>query len=84
MKAYTKSKATINTGPRIFIPYKDITEEVLRSMDHLSVWGGSDKDTGFCLSWEFATRIFLAIKYLEKLGFIIEECSNKNHKKVWK
>jgi len=78
--------APIGYGPRIFVKYADV-ETLDASLKPLTTWGGSDKNTGKAMGYEFPSgtpnRFLAAIEACVRAGFTIIEATPGTTKEFW-
>lgn len=77
-------------GARVFIPYAYMYPAVINHLGRVCKWGGSDKDTGLCASWEVPDNVpghkpmQELISYLEGYGYQVHKVGAGNYSQVWK
>lgn len=87
-KAYVQAGSG-GYGARVFIPYNQLPRAVSEQLDRKCKWGGSDKDTGKCHSWEVPDdmpghkRLQEITHYLIGYGYTVEKVGVGNHTEVW-
>lgn len=76
--------ATLSYGMRVFVPYDLMTDSLRFSLNANCLWGGMDKDTGKCYSYEFGTSAGEYVHTLaENSGFTLVEVNPINAVDVW-